>query len=285
MLSFGGTVTLNGLVMYVAYNLEKVLLGRYLGAETIGIYGRAYQLSNIPTDNLNSSVGGVAFSALSRLQNDPHRFKSFFLKSYSLVLALTLPITIVCALFAGDAVAVLLGPKWKEVVPIFRLLAPTILCFAMINPFSWLLFSLGHVKRSLKVALVIAPLVISGYLIGLPYGAKGVALGYSVAMMLWVLPNIVWCIRDTEISFRDVMLTLVKPLLAGALAAVLPLAIVLSWGHLLSPLARLSLGVTVFGAIYVLILLYVMGQKEFYIDIVRGLKARPSVEANGLVTV
>jgi PST family polysaccharide transporter len=44
MMRFGGTITLNGAVMYVAYNLEKVLLGRFWGAEAIGIYGRAYQL-------------------------------------------------------------------------------------------------------------------------------------------------------------------------------------------------------------------------------------------------
>jgi PST family polysaccharide transporter len=29
MMRFGGTLTLNGLVLYVAYNLEKVLLGRF----------------------------------------------------------------------------------------------------------------------------------------------------------------------------------------------------------------------------------------------------------------
>ena len=44
MLRFGGTLTLNGLVVYVAYNFEKVLLGRFWGAEAIGLYGRAYQL-------------------------------------------------------------------------------------------------------------------------------------------------------------------------------------------------------------------------------------------------
>ena len=100
MVRFGGTVTLNGLVVYVAYNMEKVLLGRFWGAAALGIYGRAYQLINIPTENLNSSIGGVAFSALSRLQDDPDRFKSYFLKGYSLILSLTLPITIACALFA-----------------------------------------------------------------------------------------------------------------------------------------------------------------------------------------
>ena len=60
------------------------------------------------------AVGGVAFPALSQLQDDPNRFKRYFLKGYSLVLALTVPITIVCALFADDLIFVLLGPKWTE---------------------------------------------------------------------------------------------------------------------------------------------------------------------------
>jgi PST family polysaccharide transporter len=85
MMRFGGTLTLNGQVAYLAYNSEKVLIGRFWGAGAIGIYGRAYQLINVPTDNLNSAVGEVAFSALSRVQDDPSRFKSYFLKGYSLV--------------------------------------------------------------------------------------------------------------------------------------------------------------------------------------------------------
>ena len=88
MMVFGGALTLNGLVAYVAYNAEKVLIGRFWGAEAIGIYGRAYQLVNIPTDNLNTAVGEVAFSALSRLQDDPVRLRSYFLKGFSLVLGL-----------------------------------------------------------------------------------------------------------------------------------------------------------------------------------------------------
>ena len=35
MLRFGGALTLNGLIVYVAYNLEKVLLGRYWGAAAV----------------------------------------------------------------------------------------------------------------------------------------------------------------------------------------------------------------------------------------------------------
>ena len=284
MMRFGGTITLNGLVVYVAYNLEKVLLGRFWGAAALGVYGRAYQLSSIPTDNLNSAVGGVAFSALSRVQDDPDRLRSYFLKGYSLVLALTLPITVVCALFAKDMIVVLLGPKWNEAAPIFRLLAPTILIFAMINPFSWLLFSIGLVGRSLKIALVLAPLVIVGYVVGLPHGPMGVAIGYSVAMALWVVPHIAWCVRGTVLSFWDVMRALSRPLLSGIVAGALVCPLQLSYGQMLSPLSRLALGCIVFLGAYLGMLMYVMGQKTFYLDLLRGLRGRSPLAEKALAS-
>lgn len=282
MIRFGGTVTLNGIVVYVAYNLEKVLLGRFWGADAVGIYGRSYQLISIPTDNLNSSVGEVAFSALSRVQDDPVRLKNYFLKGYSFVVALTVPLTVVCALFAPDLILVLLGPKWRESIPIFRLLAPTILAFAMINPFSWLLFALGRVERSLKIALVIAPLVICGYALGLRYGPKGVALGYSSAMMLWIIPHIIWCTKETAITLSDILRILVKPLLSAVVGAVLALA-VRHWILLQLPtLARLISAAAILVSTYFAMLLFVMGQKAFYLNLLRAFRHSSPVEEKNL---
>jgi PST family polysaccharide transporter len=284
MMRFGGTITLNGLVVYVAYNMEKVLLGRFWGAEAIGIYGRAYQLISIPTDNLNSSVGEVAFSALSRVQNDAVRLKSYFLKGYSLVLGLTIPMTIVGALFADDLIHVVLGPKWSSAALIFRLLTPTILIFAMINPLAWLLFALGMVGRSLKVAFVLAPLVVGGYLVGLPYGPTGVAFAYSAIMTLWVVPHIAWCVHGTVVSLRDILLTVSRPLLSGLVAAVLAFGAHRLCLPYMPPLSRLFIGGIVLLGVYLAMLLYVMGQKMFYVDLLRGLKKRPTVGEEVLVS-
>ena len=139
ILSFGGVVTLQNLVVYVAYNFEKLLLGRYWGVDALGIYERGYRLVNLPTAELNAAIGEVAFSGLSRIKNDPARLRSYFLKGYTLVLSMTLPITIFCAVFVDDIIGLLLGPKWKDAAVIFRLLTPTILIFGIINPFAWLL--------------------------------------------------------------------------------------------------------------------------------------------------
>src|SRR5271170_4997448 len=139
------------------------------------IYGRAYQLVNIPTEQLHLAVSEMGFAAFSRLQDDPVRLKSYFLKGFSLFLGLALPITLVCILFADELAFVVLGPKWNDAAAIIRLRAPAIAIFAIINPLEWLMFSTGPGARSLKIALVFAPFMITGYLIGLPYGPKGVA--------------------------------------------------------------------------------------------------------------
>jgi O-antigen/teichoic acid export membrane protein len=285
MMRFGGTMTLNGLVVYVGSNFEKVLLGRYWGADAIGIYGRAYQLIRIPTDNLNSAVGEVAFAALSRLQDEPDRLRRYFLKGYSLVMALTVPITITCALFADDVIFVLLGPKWKEAAQIFRFLAPTILVFAILNPLGWLLNSLGLVGRGLKIALVFAPFMIAGYVIGLPYGPRGVALAYSAVMTLWVVPSIAWAVHGTVISVRDILLALSRPLGSSLVAAALASSVRYFYGPMLSPFPRLLLEGTVLFATYTGVLLFAAGRKSVYMELLQGLKGPSPAEEKSLVSV
>jgi O-antigen/teichoic acid export membrane protein len=284
MVRFGGTITLNGLVAYVAYNLEKVLLGRFWGAGAIGLYGRAYQLINIPTDNLNAAAGEVAFSALSRVQGDPRRLKSYFLKGYSLVLSLTVPITIVCGLFADDVILVLLGPKWKEAAAIFRLLSPTILIFALINPLGWLMYSVGLVGRSLKLAFIFAPLIIAGYVIGLPYGPKGVAFAYSAAMTLLFIPLMAFCIRGTVISLRDILPTVSRPLAASIVAAGLAFAVRFLYGQFLSPLPRLALESTVLLVTFLGLLVFATGQKSLYLNLLGAFVGPSAAKEKGLVS-
>src|SRR5262249_8437360 len=104
MLCFGGTITLNGIVVYIGYNMEKVILGRFWGPDVLGIYTRAVQLIGLPVNSINAAASSVFFSVLSRLQNDPVRFRRFFLNGYSLIIAVSVPITMFCALYADEII-------------------------------------------------------------------------------------------------------------------------------------------------------------------------------------
>ncbi len=273
MARFGGLVTLNALVCYVAFNADKMLLGRVWGVAALGVYGRAYSLINIPTDNLNVAAGEVAFSALSRLQHEPQRLKSYFLKGYSLVLAMTLPITIACALFAEDVVTVALGPRWAGAATIFRLLAPTILTFAIVNPLGWLIYALGLAGRGVRMALVLAPVLIAGYALGAVKGPSGVAFAYSLVMTLWVVPAIVWAVRGTVLTTGDILRTAAKPLASGLAAGLVAFGASQFFAGL-TPLVRLIADSTVLFAAYGVFLLFVAGEKTTYIALARGMFGR-----------
>jgi PST family polysaccharide transporter len=171
---------------------------------------------------------------------------------------------------------VFLGPKWGNAVLIFRLLAPTILAFAFIHPFGWLLMSRGMVGRSLKMGLVIAPLVILSYIVGLRYGAVGVSIGCSTMMTLLIFPMVVWARHGTPVSSIDVFNAMLKPLVSGIVGGAFAFAVKVYLVYSMYPIFRLFICSLVLLLSYLFILLYGMGQKKIYFDLLKELKVRPS---------
>ena len=102
-----------------------------------------------------------------------------------------------------EIIHVLLGDKWMGVVPIFRLLAPTSLVFALANPLSWLVMATGRVGRAVGITAATTPVVIIGILLGLSHGPTGVAVGYSAAMVLIIIPITAWSKHGTGIAWSD----------------------------------------------------------------------------------
>ena len=122
------------------------------------------------------------------------------------------------------------------------------------------------------MAVVVAPFMISAYIIGLPYGPTGVAFAYSTVMVLWVVPAIAWAIHRTMISYLDVFLAVGRPLASSIVAGAVAFGVRLAIGQQLPPLPRLVVESTVLAVIFAVMLLFVMGQKSLYLDLLRASK-------------
>jgi PST family polysaccharide transporter len=274
MLRFGGVATCNSFIVFLAWNADKILLGRFWGADALGLYGRAFQLVTLPVQQFERSLGAVAFPALSRIQHDAVRLAKTFLRAYSLHISLTIPITITCALFADEIVRIVLGPKWMAAAPIFRLLAPVALVFAVANPLSWLVLSKGQMGRLLSISAAVTPLVIVGIVLGLSHGPEGVALGYASAMTLVLIPIAAWSKIGTGISWLDLWEATRPPFLSGLLAGAAGLLVKLALGGRLPVTPYLFGGVALVLGIYAWTLLIAMKQKDMYMDLLSHLLPR-----------
>jgi O-antigen/teichoic acid export membrane protein len=274
MLHFGGLATCNSFVVFLAWNAEKLLLGRFWGADALGLYGRAYQLVTLPVQQLNTAVAGVAFPTLSRIQHDAERLARSFLRGYSLLVSSTIPITVTCALFAEEIVRIVLGPKWMEATAIFRLLAPVALVFAVANPLSWLVMSTGRAARALSISMATTPFGIAGIVLGLSHGPTGVALGYSSALMLLLIPIAAWSKYGTRITWADLWEASKPPFVSGLLAGAAGLLVKFSLGDRLPAILYLIVGLAVVLGVYAWVLLIVMRQMHMYMDLLFQLLPR-----------
>jgi PST family polysaccharide transporter len=129
------------------------------------------------------------------------------------------------------------------------------------------MLSLGLQRRSLNIACFIAPWVTAAYLIGLPYGAEGVASAFSAAMTLFLVPCLIWCVHGTVISPGELFKTVSRPFLSALAAGIVAYAFHAFTTHVLTAFVMLLLGGCIMLAVYLLVLLFILDQRSFYSDL------------------
>ena len=104
MLQFGGYLTAGSFINSVREQLPYVVIGYSLGAAAVATYERAYRLLLLPVVQMMPPMSAVALPALSRLQNDPAKFRRAIRQLITLVSALTVPCSVICVLTAPEII-------------------------------------------------------------------------------------------------------------------------------------------------------------------------------------
>jgi O-antigen/teichoic acid export membrane protein len=230
MIVFGGNVAASYFVTTVSRSADNVLIGWYLGAGPLGLYSRAYNLLMLPVRQLSAPAGSVAVPAFSRTQTEPERLARYYLRAVNLLMWVSAPVFGFLFVAAKPAIVLILGNQWREAAPVFQILTIAALTQLLLESTIWLFVSRGQSQQLLRLLLIITPIIIGSYAIGLPFGIKGVALAGSLVLLM-ILP---WML---QFSFRGTNLTLLRLSRALLFPVMLSLA-----GVLISALALRSIG-------------------------------------------
>jgi O-antigen/teichoic acid export membrane protein len=201
MVAFGGNVAASYFIVNVSRSADNILIGRYSGAGPLGLYSRAYNLLMLPIRQLSGPAGSVAITAFSRTQDDPERFARYYLRAVNLILWISAPVFGFLFVAAKPVIVLMLGNQWRGAAPVFQILAISALGQLLLDSTIWLFVSRGQSQKLLKLSLVISPIMVASYAVGLPFGIKGVALSGSL-VLLCILP---WMLKY---AFRGTNLTL-----------------------------------------------------------------------------
>ena len=229
MVTFGGNVAASYLIFTVNRSADNALVGWYWGASPLGLYSRAYNLLMLPVRQLSAPAGSVVIPAFSRIQNDPERFARYYLRVTNLIIWIAAPVFGFLFVAAEPVIVLVLGSQWRAASPVFQILAVSALGQLLVDSTVWLFVSRGLSGRLLKLFLIICPIIVGSYAIGLPFGIKGVALSGSL-VLLAILPWILnFAFHGTTLTLRRLGRAIMYPIsmsLAGVFFAELALRLV-----------------------------------------------------------
>jgi PST family polysaccharide transporter len=229
LLAFGGNVAGSNLVYYLDRSIDSILVGWYWGASPLGLYSRAYNLLLRPVNQLNAPLSAIMVPSFSRLQNDPERFARYYLRAANLITWIATPVFAFLFVAAKPVIILVLGHQWREAAPVFQILSIAALAQLLFSPTNWLLVCRGQSGRLLKLFLILSPIFVGSYIVGLPFGIKGVALTGSlvfVGVFPWILR---YTFRGTQLTLQGLGRAILCPIalsLSGVLSAELALHVI-----------------------------------------------------------
>jgi len=188
LVSFGANLATGGFIYSLARGADAMLVGRFYGPSSVGLYTRAAALLRRPMEQFLSPISSVFVPVLSRIQTQPERYRRTFLQVYeTMVLASFLGTGLLLAL-ARPLTLVVLGPKWEQAIIIFSAFTFAALCSPPATTATWLFASQGRGKDWLFTSSLISGIFFASFLAGLPFGPAGVAIASCAVGLLVGLP-------------------------------------------------------------------------------------------------
>lgn len=184
LMDFGAGFTVARVANFMANQGDNLVVARVLGPQALGLYTRAYQLMAVPTTLFGDVLDRVLFPTMAKVQDDPPRLAAAYLQAVASIALVMLPIGVVLTVLAPEAVVVLLGSRWVEVIPPFQVFAIALLFRTSYKMSDSISRATGAVYRRAWRQAIYAALVFAGAWVGSRWGVTGVSVGVLASLLI-----------------------------------------------------------------------------------------------------
>lgn len=193
-------------INYFANNTDSLLVGRFLGAEQLGYYNKAFSLAAYPNNYLAGSITSVLHPFLSQLQDDHEALYAKFLemaRAVSIITAWAMAVFVACG---SELILVMYGDQWVTAGPILQILSISIYSRAMNSCHGPLLLSCGRSDLLMRSTLINTVMTVTFICVGVSLGsitstAIFIAIAYNVELIVPVYICMHVCLRRRIVPY------------------------------------------------------------------------------------
>jgi O-antigen/teichoic acid export membrane protein len=178
-------------------NIYNVVIGKIYSATELGYYTQANKFQSIPSSIIATSISGVSYPVLSRLNDEKERQLLYFSKIIRVIAFMTFPVMLLLFTTAEELVTIVLTEKWLPAVPYFRIL----IFYGLIAPFHSInvnfLIVRGFTRLNFRLELLRNGLYIL-FLVLYSSSIEKMLIGYSVATLISYIADMICVEKKTS---------------------------------------------------------------------------------------
>lgn len=219
LLSFGLPLAGANLLAFLVLNVDYIVVGRTLGAEALGLYLLAFNISGWPINVFSPVIRSVSLPGFSRLRLDGESMPTQFVRALRFVAGVTIPICLIIGALAHPAVVAIYGTRWSPAASALVGLSVLAIGRILLELSGDFLVSLGR-TRGIFFAQIpwLVALATTLSLVAPRYGLRGVGAVQAIVVVAVVTPVYALLLKRAGVRLGEAFRSLIPGLAWGLLA-------------------------------------------------------------------
>lgn len=181
--SYSSYQFLFNLINYFSRNLDKLLIGKYMGMSLLGYYEKSYRLMMLPLQNISYAITPVMHPIFSDFQDDLKKLSASYQKVIRLLAFIGFPLSVLLWFTSREAVLIVFGNQWIDSIPVFQILSLSV-GIQIILSTSGAIFQAANETKLLFISGLISTILnVAGIFVGI--------------FIFKTLAAVAWCITIT----------------------------------------------------------------------------------------
>jgi PST family polysaccharide transporter len=218
MIAFGMHILAFSIPYTMISVADRLGLSLFYPARVLGFYQNTQNMYENAFIAPIGQLHGVGTAGLSKLRSNPGALRQSYEATLSALAFFVMPAAVILSVTGQDVVVILLGEKWRESGLLLSIVALRGMVEFIEFSQGWLHVASGRAERWKYSGFVSAAVRVAAILVGLPFGAEGVAIAVVVAAWLIAFPSVIYAGRPLGIGAVLVIRAVGGPLLGATIA-------------------------------------------------------------------
>ena len=159
LLGYGRHIVAFNVASLIYSFLDISVVGRFLGASSLGAYTIGYQSGKQAVAAVTSVSNQLVFPAYSKMQDDLVRFRAAYLRSLRFITIVSVPIGFGLAAVSEEFIRVVYGHRWSPAVPVLAIMSMLGVVLSVTATMGEVLKATGRPRLFARFALLQSALV------------------------------------------------------------------------------------------------------------------------------